>query len=168
MKEKRDQVVSLTANSLFKTSKTEKKLFILFLRCLARRRPVHVLQMFVEMPSWAICSFYFALFWEMLVCSIMNCFETSLCFAGRLLPHVQRSWNLSRKYHQINWDIKFQSYCKREKSNFIIQCSPNGMSNDLNLDIPNKLILNASIIYCVSAAMGHNKVNLTKDSLLKP
>ncbi|KAF3334146.1 histone deacetylase 14 [Carex littledalei] len=76
---------------------------------------------------------------------------------GRLMPYVQKGWNLSRKYHQFNGAIKFSSYSKRGyaciRSNFIAHCS----SNDLNLDLPNKLIHNASVIYCVSAAMGHNK-----------
>ncbi|XP_078156726.1 histone deacetylase 14 [Carex rostrata] len=76
---------------------------------------------------------------------------------GRLVPYVQKRWNLSRKYHSFNGAIKFSSYSKRGyafmRSNFIARCS----LNDLNSDSPNKLIHNASVIYCVSAAMGHNK-----------
>lgn len=114
-------------------------------KCPAERL-AHFILFFSEEPWFAIAS--------------LNYFETFLCFAGRLLPCVQRSWNLSRKYHQFNRDIKFQSYSKRKKSNFIAECSSNGMGNDLNLDLSNKLIHNASVIYCVSAAMGHNKVIL--------
>ncbi|KAJ3703960.1 hypothetical protein LUZ61_007665 [Rhynchospora tenuis] len=79
----------------------------------------------------------------------------------RLLPYVQKVGNLSRNHHQFNRDMKshssFKRICPCMRSIFIARCSSNGISNDLNLDVPNKLIHSAKVIYCVSAAMGHNK-----------
>ncbi|KAJ1685884.1 hypothetical protein LUZ63_017274 [Rhynchospora breviuscula] len=81
--------------------------------------------------------------------------------SDHVLPYVQQGGKVARNYHQFNLDMKFHSSVKRiypcMRSIFIVRCSSNGISKDFNLDVPNKLIHNAKVIYCVSAAMGHNK-----------
>ncbi|KAJ3671614.1 hypothetical protein LUZ60_007693 [Juncus effusus] len=76
------------------------------------------------------------------------------------LPGRQRLCKMLSKYHVFYFANINKFNCKRfypcKQSVSTTRCSSNDEKNDLNLDLQNKKIHNASVLYCVSPAIGHN------------